>query len=148
MQHLDLSGVRPKTNIKRKHLIIPRLIILCSVIFVLSSCNKKEDKFSQEKVDAQSIVLQSLDWLKNANAAYDANQAIKKDSIYFIGVLGYAMDVPGVQEYYSLYENKIPVKIIRGTGDAIISTEMRELNSLAHEYAMQFNAIILYKLKK
>lgn len=115
---------------------------------IFSSCNKKEPKLSQDKVKAQSIVLQSLGWLKNANAVNDAEHAIKRDSIYFIGVMGYAMDVPGVQEYYSRYYNKYSVKVIDGTGDAIISTEMEELNYRAHEYALQFNAIMLYKLKK
>jgi hypothetical protein len=114
----------------------------------LASCNKKEVKLSQDKIGAQAIVLQSLAWLKNANPVNDAKQAINKDSIYFIGVLGFALDVPAVQEYYSLYKNKIPVIIIKGTGDAIISPDMAELNYRAREYALQFNAIILYKLKK
>jgi hypothetical protein len=115
---------------------------------VLFSCKNNRTKLDTEQNVNQEVVLQSLNWLKSADPVNDAIQTIKNDSLYFIGVLGYATDIPGVDEYYSLYENKIPIKIINGTGDVIISDEMHELNYKARQYALQFNSVILYHLRK
>jgi hypothetical protein len=127
-------------------------IFLQIILFIVSSafyaCEKKEHELNAEQVHAQAIVIHSLNWIKSSNAINDAKCAIEKDSIYFIGVCGFSTEIPGLSISDSMLIKKIPTKIIGGTGDMIISPEMTELNCRAREYALQFNSIILYKLKK
>ena len=111
-------------------------------------CKNKEVKLSQEEIARQSIVRQNIEWLNNANVINDGLQAIKKDSIYFVGVIGYGLIVPGVRDYRARYKNKVPVKPINGTGDFIRTDDDKKINYLATEYALQFNAIILANLEK
>jgi hypothetical protein len=123
-------------------------IILFIASFAFYACEKKEYRLKAEQVKAQAIVIHSLNWIKSSNAINDAKCAIEKDSIYFIGVYGFSTEFPGLSISDSMLIKKIPTKIIGGTGDMIISPEMTELNYRAREYALQFNSIILYKLKK
>ena len=52
-------------------------------MLMFSSCSKKEPRLSQDAMKAQSIVLQSLGWLKNASAVDDAEHNTKQKSLIY-----------------------------------------------------------------
>ncbi|MFA5834839.1 MAG: hypothetical protein WDA22_15290 [Bacteroidota bacterium] len=94
------------------------------------------------------IVQRSLAVLNNSNPDSLAQTAIKKDSIYFICVHGYTYEVPGINDYEKNYKNIVPLKVIPGTSDAIMTKDDEELAIVANKYATRFNKIILNHLNK
>jgi hypothetical protein len=103
---------------------------------------------AKEKVVQQPIVQHSLEYLRNTNPDTLAQDAIKRDSLYFLGTYGYSIQVPGISDYESHWRDRVPLKMIEGTSDAITSKEVSELNRVADDYAKRFNIIILGQLKK
>ena len=102
---------------------------------------------AKEKVVQQPIVQHSLEYLRNTNPDTLAHDAIKGDSLYFIGTYGYSIQVPGISDYESQWRDRVPLKMIEGTSDAITSKEVSELNRVADDFAKRFNTIILGQLK-
>ncbi len=111
-----------------------------------------EPRSTTEAEEFDSLIQHNLEWLENANPEADANQAIKNEQIYFMGAMGYAMEVPGVDDYYDKYVDsagsKVTVKIIGGTSDAASSDNQERLDIIARKYATRFNKIILNHLNQ
>ena len=57
----------------------------------------------------------------------------------FVGVAGFALDVPGVPDYQARYWKTNGVKVIGGTGDV----GHRDFNDAARAYANRYNAALL-----
>jgi len=65
----------------------------------------------------------------------------------FLGVLGFALDVPGVKNFEQHYPFATDVFIIPKTSDAFLSREELEYNHRAREFALDYNTRLL-KAKK
>jgi hypothetical protein len=102
---------------------------------------------AKNNIAQQSIVQYSLEYLRSTNPDSLARDASKRESLYFIGTYEYSVQVPGVSDYESHWRNRVPLKMIEGTSDAITSKEVSELNRVADDYAKKFNIMILDKLK-
>jgi hypothetical protein len=62
--------------------------------------------------------------------------------------MGYALDIPGVDNYYEEFYNHIPVRAIEGTSDMITSEEVATLNTKARHYTLRYNKVVLRWIKE
>jgi hypothetical protein len=76
---------------------------------------------------------------KSANPEQDCTRAIGRHDFRFVGVAGYALDVPGVPDYQTRYWKTNGVKVIRGTSDV----GDLGFNESARKYARRYNAHLL-----
>jgi len=81
--------------------------------------------------DAQRTVTSSPSFTlahpERANPEKDCQRAIARHDLCFVGVAGYALDVPGVADYQTRYWKSNGVKVIAGTSDV----GQREFNEAA-----------------
>ena len=82
---------------------------------------------------------QELQRLENAHPKDDLAADIKNGELHFLGIRGYTLTAPGVPDYRDRYANKIPLRIIEGTSDAIASEGERKLQVAATDYAKSYN---------
>jgi hypothetical protein len=98
-----------------------------------------------EKPDAAlEADLVYLEALARRNPEKDANASLRKGEKSFLGVAGYAVTIPGISEKLAecpaVHNQAI---VIRGTTDYLRGGERhRQLNDLAREYAVRYNAVI------
>ncbi len=71
-----------------------------------------------------------------ANAEEDCRRAISRHDLRFVGVPGYALDVPGVPDYHNRCWKTNGVKVIAGTSDVGDIA----FNETARKYARRYNA--------
>jgi hypothetical protein len=69
--------------------------------------------------------------------------ALGRGDLRFLGVYGYALEVPGVLKSEADRISKNGVLPIPGTSDALVSEEHGTLNDEAREYAAKYNALLL-----
>lgn len=84
--------------------------------------------------------------LESAVPAADLTAAWAASDRRFVGVMGVGLVVPGVTNYYAVYDKSNGVRIIPNTSDAIESDEHARLRDVAHEYALRYNRLLLAKL--
>ena len=81
----------------------------------------------------------------NANPTNDFRAAVATNDVRFVGYMGYALVVPGVQDYYSGYDKSNGVKIIEGTSDVLSPTSFPP--GVARRYAAAYNELLFRYLK-
>jgi len=96
-----------------------------------------------QSVHAQRTVTESpritVPHPETANPEQDCTHAIARHDLRFVGVAGYALDVPGVADYQARYWKTNGVKIIARTSDV----GDRAFNEAARKYARRYNAQLL-----
>ena len=85
--------------------------------------------------------VQQMQWLSHADARRDVATALKRGDKRFIGVYGVASEVPGVSD--SGLVHRFGVRFIEGTSDVRPTPESRRLNTLARDYALRYNQLLL-----
>lgn len=79
----------------------------------------------------------------------DFKKAIAKSDLRFVGVMGFALEIPGVPSaHWKHYKDTYGVRIIPGTSDAYESIEHQNLNEKAREYAATYNKLLMQYLRK
>lgn len=91
--------------------------------------------------------LDELRRLEHADPSRDLQGAISVNDLRFIGIMGYALEVPGVEHYHERYASSSGVKIVEGTSDVIYGVEHRRLIDIAREYAEKYNRLLLRYLE-
>jgi len=76
---------------------------------------------------------------ERANPEKDFRRAIARHDFRFVGVAGFALDVPGVPDYQTRSWKTNGVKVIAGTSDV----GHRDFNAAARVYATRHNAALL-----
>lgn len=76
---------------------------------------------------------------ETANPEQDCMHAIARRDLRFIGVAGYALDVPGVADYQARYWKTNGVNIIARASDV----GDRAFNEAARKYARRYNTQLL-----
>jgi hypothetical protein len=76
---------------------------------------------------------------ETANPEQDCRRAIGRHDVRFIGVAGYALDVPEVADYQTRYWKTNGVKVIARTSDV----GDLAFNEAARKYARRYNAQLL-----
>jgi len=69
--------------------------------------------------------------------------ALSAGDLRFLGVYGYAFEVPGVPKSEAARISENGVLPIPGTSDALVSEEHGTLNDEARAYAEKYNALLL-----
>ena len=94
--------------------------------------------------EASPDPVKQLKWLESANPENDAKKAIEEKDFRLRATYGYALEIPGVDpKDWIEYEKIYGVNPIEGTGDLLINEEHERLSKLAHEYATEYNKVIL-----
>lgn len=95
-------------------------------------------------IESENVKIpQALRRIGDADPAKDFDEAIKNRDFRFVGIHGYALIVPGVENYYERYEKSNGVKTIEGTGDVILNEEHEQLQNKARSYAEKYNMLLL-----
>jgi hypothetical protein len=76
---------------------------------------------------------------ERADPEKDCGHAIRSGDLRFVGVAGFALSVPGVDDYHPRFWKTNGVKVIAGTGDV----GNRRFNEQAITYAARYNATLL-----
>ncbi len=79
----------------------------------------------------------------NAIPEYLLNISIEKGDCRFMGVAGFGLKVPGVEDYYPKFAETNGVKIIKGTGDYIPRGTLRKFPGDADSFAYEYNLLLL-----
>ncbi len=112
---------------------------ICLVTIFCSSCTNHEKATIGSHIETNSIELESL---KDANPTHDANEAIGRNDLRFLAVMGYTITVPGIDDYHQRFSAKYKYRIIEGTSDTPRNGEDRKLQNIAIEYAKSYNLVI------
>ncbi len=94
------------------------------------------------RVHAAQIAGRTLELkrMEFADPVADANSAIANKDYRFVGICGYAIDVPGVD---SDLQSRCGVLPISGTSCCIMSKEEWRLTEIAYKYADKYNLTIM-----
>lgn len=86
--------------------------------------------------------------LAEADPEIEFRAAKKKGQIYFRGVMGAVVDVPGVKGAAKRYLKCVPVRIIEGTSDVLGPGQDRQVRQKVRAYAERYNALVVAFLNK
>lgn len=111
-----------------------RCLFLLPLAF-LSGCHK------QDTVCLQPAIRQSLQQLRPNQAPQDAERAHRLHDDQFLGVNGYGVQVPGVQDETTLRRHG--VRVIEGTSDGLCDDDHDRLNKQAQQYAERYNRAMM-----
>ena len=78
-----------------------------------------------------------------ADPKIDLQNSIRSNDFRFIGILGYAVETPGITNYVTVDR----IRVIEGTSDQIQSKEQEELQWKAKEYAKIYNGMLFNFLR-
>jgi hypothetical protein len=111
-----------------------------AVLFICISCIAAQSVHAQRTVtDSPRITVPHPG---TANPEQDCRRAIGRHDLRFVGVAGYALDVPGVADYQTRYWKTNGVKVIARTSDI----GDLAFNKAARKYARRYNAQLLIYL--
>ncbi|MBA1444677.1 MAG: hypothetical protein M3H12_04045 [Chromatiales bacterium] len=118
-----------------------QITLLSILLFGLFGCQEIDvSQMSPEERDAVT----SLTWLKNADAATDADTAIKRGDHRLIAMATRNPTLPGVPvESSSKAKSVCGIRYLEGSTDAVVSDLHLQLLQAAQEYAEQYNHIML-----
>ena len=88
-------------------------------------------------------ISRELKRIEFADPAADLELAMENGDCRFIGIMGYALEVPG-----KYWRSSYGVRVIEGTSDVIISPEYGRLLGIARRYAERYNQLLLEKIEK
>jgi hypothetical protein len=98
--------------------------------------------------EMKKAVLEELHRLQSADPTSDVEAAFRQGDFRFVGLMGYSLEVPGVdpKEFYEKYSSEFGVKVIRGTSDFMEIPEQLELARIGGDYAQQYNQLLIKKI--
>ena len=96
---------------------------------------------SQEE---QTAIREELMRLRTADPATDLETAMKHGDYRFVGLMGFALMVPGVDQdlFHKNYEPKFGFTVIKGTSDYFEIPEQEELVRIGAAYAERYNRLL------
>jgi type IV pilus biogenesis protein CpaD/CtpE len=111
------------------------LIILIVMVALMGGCASDTSTLSKSE--------QKLQWIKDANPQQDAQLAVSKGDLRLMGLPQRAVIIPGITaDEMNKYELRCGVKLIEGVSDTVLNNRHLQLMKKAHQYALQYNAII------
>jgi hypothetical protein len=111
------------------------LIFFITLLTIMTGCATETSTLTKSE--------QKLQWIKDANPQQDAEKALAAGDFRLMGLPQRAVIIPGVPvERMNQYELKCGVKLIDGVSDTVLNNNHLQLMKMAHQYALQYNAII------
>jgi hypothetical protein len=107
------------------------------LLFACIGCIVAQSVYAQRTITDSPVV--TVRHPAAANPEEDCKRAIGRHDLRFVGVAGYALDVPGVADYQTRYWKSNGVKVIARTSDV----GDLAFNEAARKYARRYNAQLL-----
>lgn len=114
-------------------------LLVCLILGFQNDCDIHEYG-SENIVPPYEFITIDLD---HANPEADCKRAIRKDDMRFVGMLSFAVFVPGVDDYSDHYSTTNGVKIIKGTTDTPQGDQEVRFQDRAEIYAEAYNRCLL-----
>lgn len=131
-----------------------KLIYLFAALAIsaLFGCAESEKKSNQSNDSALSMpdTVRTLAYVTvqvGANFEDDFRRAVDSGDVRFVGVMGYALEVPGVPDYDSKYSRLYGVKVIEGTSDMYRDSLELQRGQFYQRYAENYNRLLLRHLE-
>ena len=97
---------------------------------------------ASEETGAEKV--KQLRWVESADPISDAKRSIENGNFALLGIAGYTVTIPGVDESKKFeYREKYGLRILEGTSDVVHGTEHLRLIRLAKGYAKKYNLYML-----
>ncbi|TKB53571.1 MAG: hypothetical protein E8D50_07685 [Nitrospira sp.] len=114
------------------------LLVLCLAPFFRDGI---AEGMSQKE---RTAIRKELTRLRTANPAMDLETAMTHGDYRFVGLMGYSLMVPGVDQdlFRKNYEPKFGFKVIEGTSDYFEIPEQEELVRIGTTYAERYNRLL------
>ena len=109
-------------------------------MFVCLSCIAAQSVNAQRTITDSPVI--TVPHPETADPEEDCRRAIARHDLRFVGVAGYALDVPGVADYQTRYWKTPGVKVIARTSDV----GDLAFNEAARKYARRYNVQLLKHL--
>ena len=124
-----------------------RLIRYWAIVAILVPCGA--DIAVGLSDEDKRVVNEELARLKSADPEVDVQVAMRKGDYRFVGLMGYALEVPGInqREFQEKYRDQYGVKTIEGTSDYLETPEIGELWLLGRRYAERYNRLLLEEIE-
>lgn len=98
------------------------------------------------KLQCQAAV-KGLGELKSMSPQVRLQKSLKKNDYRFLGIYGRVLIVPGVENFYRCYATRFGALVLPGTSDKPSCKQQRLYTQKAHQYATQYNSILVAHLK-
>ena len=126
---------------------LPALVCI-SILLIVGGCDREhnDNMTKRNDIDKSNIVKPERIYIKvtrSANYEDDFKNSVKRGDLRFVGLMGYALSVPGVPDFEEKYSRSNGVKIIEGTSDSYNNTAELLENEFYEEYAKRYNALLL-----
>jgi len=112
-------------------------------LWLILGCHNDRDihKYGSENIAAPHEFI-SVD-VEHANPEVDCKNALRKNDMRFVGMLSFAVFVPGVGDYEDRYSRTNGVKILKGTTDTPKGAKEVRFQDRAEIYAEAYNRCLL-----
>lgn len=118
---------------------------LLFILFVSIAKGSGDKPDGLTSLSADAITVRSIE---GADPAKEFAKYVHRGQIFFLGVKGFTIRVPGVTDYERRYSGKIPLRVIAGTTDAFENETERKLSHNAADFAKKFNRLVDEYLSK
>jgi hypothetical protein len=132
---------------------LTKTVILTSLLALLSNCKNQEPQ-QENNVNSDVAMIPEKTYInvsEKADYLDDLNKSINTGDLRFVGLMGFALIVPGVPDYHERYKNSNGVKIIEGTSDSydlLDDPKAMEKVEFYKNYAREYNLLLLEYLDK
>lgn len=106
-----------------------------AIAVALSACSTAKHSESHPP----SVAMAQLASYEHRNGAQDAENDFRNGKVRFLAVQGYALSVPGIENFFPKFSDKYKYHVIEGTSDVIESDRHLQLQAVAEAYARAYN---------
>ncbi len=132
-----------------------KILMLLIALAFLDGCGngareteKVESTKQASEIHAVTPERISVEVSENADFEGDFTKSIERGDLRFVGIMGYALVVPGVKDYGEKYSKTNGVKIIEGTSDSYPDSASLRRAVFWDAYASRYNALLLSYLSR
>jgi len=123
---------------------VKRILAPLLIVMTLTGCQGIDQIDPSTLTPEEREAVEALAWLKQADAARDAAQAIQRGDKRLLAMATRAPNMPGVPaESTSKAKSECGIRYLEGSTDAVLGDAHLKLLQAAQEYASQYNKLML-----
>jgi len=112
-----------------------RIMEYFAIAAALSACSTAKHSESHPP----SVAVAQLASYEHRNGAQDAENDFRNGKARFLAVQGYALSVPGIENFFPKFSDKYKYHVIEGTSDVVENDRQLQLQAVAEAYARAYN---------
>ncbi len=126
-------------------MIVTRIHQLLSLLLLtLCACQERTDMDLSAMTEPERQAVESLAWLREADADQDAQVAIAYNDLRLLGMPGRVVNLPGVDPgEVDEAAKHCGIRYLEGVSDIVLGETHRQLLQAVSEYAACYNRIML-----